>query len=99
MAEFHNLVQRSFPIEKNKLISIAKRSGKLRLILVSGLFLNRDDSPVDLFVVADNLSERRLESAIKEEIKSTKISTPRIILIVILVIAIGYYLYKKKKTS
>src|SRR3989344_222019 len=66
LAEFHNLVQRSFPIEKNKLISIAKRSGKLRLILVSGLFLNRDDSPVDLFVVADNLSERRLESAIKE---------------------------------
>ncbi len=66
LAEFRNLVQRSFPVEKNKLINIVKRSSKLRLVLVSGLFLNRSDSSVDLFVVGDGLSEKRLESAIKE---------------------------------
>src|SRR3989344_8672739 len=66
LAEFKNLIQRSFPVEKSKLISIVKRAGKLRLVLVSGLFLNRDDSPVDIFIIADKLSEKRLAGAIAD---------------------------------
>ena len=43
-----------------------KKTGKIKLLLVSGAFLHSDDSRVDIFVVADNIRTNHLSSVIKD---------------------------------
>ena len=64
--EFNSLILRSSPVGKARLINIIKRAGKLRLVLISGVFLNKGDSQIDLFVVGDKLNERKLEAVARE---------------------------------
>ena len=65
-AELKNITRRTATINKSRLISSVKRLGKIRLFLVSGAFLNREEATVDIFIVADNLNERRLAAAIRQ---------------------------------
>ena len=64
-AELRTLAIQSFPISRQELVRILARAGKLRLVLASGVFLNLPRTRVDLFVVANRLSERKLEAAVR----------------------------------
>ncbi len=65
-AELKNIARRTTAINKGQLISLVKRLGKIRLFLASGALLNREDTTVDVFIVADNLNERRLAAVIRQ---------------------------------
>ena len=63
--ELRMLAAQSFPISRAQLTKILSRVGKLRLVVVSGIFLNVERTRVDLFVVAQRYSEKRMEAAVR----------------------------------
>lgn len=52
-------------LQIRKLSRIFKNAGNMRLIVVSGIFLGRDDSRADLFVVGDKLKTTLIEKIIR----------------------------------
>ncbi len=53
------------PVRYDNIMNALKRSGKLVTVILSGSFLGDPSRPADIIVAADNLNERRLESAVR----------------------------------
>ena len=53
------------PLSNTEIISMLSRAGKLKFVVISGVFLQDFDSRVDLMVVGDNLSKAKLESSVR----------------------------------
>jgi len=70
--EFHLLKPLSLllsgdrPEITRKLVHLFKPMGRIRLLIISGIFLGRDDSRADLLVVGDALKAPRVETLIKK---------------------------------
>lgn len=62
--EVKNLVERSMQISEDDLISKLNSLGKIQLALIAGVFINKDDSRSDLFVVG-KISPSKLDNFIK----------------------------------
>ncbi len=58
------------PTEDEEIIKKLKGTGRLKLVLLAGEFLNQKDARVDILVVADSLNEKKFEKAISD-IEST----------------------------
>lgn len=69
--ELRSLILKSSPAEKTKMLKRISGLGRVRLAVISGVFLNgydnKDtfDSEVDLFIVGDDLDKRKLRSFLK----------------------------------
>lgn len=73
--ELKDLVLSPSPISKTELVRDLKRLGRVKLLLLSGVFIRSDDQRVDLFCVADGIRPflferlmRRLEAEIGKEL-------------------------------
>lgn len=64
--ELQSLVLTPTPTSKIKLLKKITRLGKIKLALISGVFLNDRASRVDLFLVGDDISNRKLKSFLAE---------------------------------
>jgi len=60
-SELHNLIIKSSTASRKKLLSNIKRLGKIRLAILTGIFLNNDTSRLDLMIVGDDIKKRSLE--------------------------------------
>lgn len=58
--ELRDLVSHSSIASKNKLLKQIKGLGGIRLAIISGVFLNQENSRVDLLLVGDNVSKSKL---------------------------------------
>jgi DNA-binding Lrp family transcriptional regulator len=54
------------PAQYDIVLDILKRTGKLAVVIISGVFLGDVSRPVDLLVAADNLSETRFDAAVRK---------------------------------
>lgn len=63
--ELKNLVLKSVPISQDKILLQLKKIGKFKLILLAGVFVNAENSRLDLFLVGDSVSKRKLERLLK----------------------------------
>src|SRR3989344_2595898 len=68
--ELRGLILKSSPAEKDKMIRRINSLGKIRLAVISGIFLNKNstdtvESDVDLFVVGDDINKARLRTFLK----------------------------------
>lgn len=69
--ELKNLILKSSPAEKDKMIKRISGLGQVKLAIISGVFLNNHDShstvdsEVDLFIVANSVNKDRLRSFLK----------------------------------
>lgn len=80
-SELRDLVLKSSPSEKRRLIAQIGRLGRIKLAVIAGIFLDKeikDPLAVDLFLVGDDLDRRRLtnflrnlESDIGKEVRFT----------------------------
>lgn len=61
-----NLVLNTEPIPYDKLLKMFKAVGRLKLVIVSGIFIQDDDSRVDVFIVGDSLKQKKIEKLIKD---------------------------------
>jgi len=60
----YNLLVNMAPLNSSSLIKRLNGAGKLKLVLVSGVFIQNPDSRVDILIVGDNIKTGSLESAI-----------------------------------
>jgi len=60
--ELRELILRQVPEARHKLIGKLRKVGKVKLAIASGAFINNEGSRVDLFIVGDNVSRRKIES-------------------------------------
>ena len=61
-----NLVLSSAPISKNSLLRRLKNLGKVKLIVLSGMFLQQDNSRIDILVVGDGIKRGNLEKLLRD---------------------------------
>jgi len=64
--EFEDLLVRSESLDKTKLLNNFKKVGRVKLVIVSGVFIKNDDSRVDLLIVGDRLKKARIERGIRK---------------------------------
>lgn len=68
--EFYNelktLVLKSSPTSKEKILKRLRGVGRIKLVILSGVFINVENSRLDLLVVGDNLKKKRLDGFLKD---------------------------------
>lgn len=63
--EFEDLLVRSDTLNKQKLLDNFKDIGKVKLFIVSGVFIKNDDSRVDLLIVGDKMKRNKIDRGVK----------------------------------
>lgn len=64
--ELKRMATASFPVGRDSLVKMLKPAGNVKLIIVAGTLMNDPKGRVDLLVVADRYSEKRLARAVKK---------------------------------
>ncbi len=64
--EFKELLVRSDTFNKQSILDSFKKVGKVKLIIVSGVFTKNDDSRVDLLIVGDKLRKAGIEEGVRK---------------------------------
>ena len=63
---FKQLIFQIDPATDKEVLALLKKTGSLRLVLLSGVFTHSEDAVVDLFIVADKVKTASLKKAIAE---------------------------------
>ena len=66
--ELRDLVLKSSPAEKNRLVEKINRLGRIKLAIISGVFMNKenaDPTVADLLIVGDDIENRKLKPFLK----------------------------------
>ena len=64
--EFENLLLSSDTLSKQTILDNFKKVGRVKLIIVSGVFIKKHDSRVDLLMVGDKMKRNKIEEGIKK---------------------------------
>ena len=64
--EFEGLLVRSETFNKQLILDNFKKVGKIKLVIVSGIFIKNGDSRVDLLVVGDKMKGGRIEEEVRK---------------------------------
>lgn len=64
--ELRTLVLKSNPASREKILSRLKTLGRIKLAILAGIFLNAENSRVDLLVVGDNIKKRKLSNFLRD---------------------------------
>jgi len=59
-----SLLVGSVSIERRSILKKLKCTGKVKLVILSGIFIRDDNSTVDMLVVGDNLKKKQFENAL-----------------------------------
>lgn len=62
--EFEELLVRADTLNKETILANLKNVGRVKLIIISGVFIKNDDSRVDLLIIGDQLKKARIEKGI-----------------------------------
>ena len=65
LRELESLITNTVPLKSGYLMQKLQSVGRLKLIIVAGIFTEDPDSRVDLLIVGDNIRKSALENAIK----------------------------------
>lgn len=65
LAALKNLIISETPLNKDEIVKRFKSVGKIKLLIVSGIFIDEPDARVDVFLVGDNLNKRSIETALR----------------------------------
>lgn len=63
--ELRELILKSSPVSKDKMLKAVRGLGKMKLVLLSGLFTGNDMARADLLIVGDSINQRKLTGFIK----------------------------------
>lgn len=63
--ELEDLLVRSDTLNKQKLLNNFKNVGRIKLLVVSGVFIKNDNSRVDLLIVGDKMKRGKIEREIR----------------------------------
>ena len=60
-----NLVLNAAPVDKEAMVKEINTIGRIKLVIFSGIFTNRENSRVDLLLVGDAMKETKLDKVLK----------------------------------
>ena len=63
-SEFEDLLVRSDSLNNSTVVENFKNVGKIKLLIISGIFIKNNDSRVDLLIVGDKLKRNKIEEGI-----------------------------------
>ena len=63
-SELEELLINSDTLDKQAVANSLKRAGRVKLVLISGVFIKNKDSRVDLLIVGDNIKKRKIDEEI-----------------------------------
>ncbi len=63
--EFSDLLLRSDSLSKKTILDTFKKSGRVKFIVTSGVFIKNNDSRVDLLIVGDGLKKGKIDEGIR----------------------------------
>jgi hypothetical protein len=66
MGEFDRLLIGSEAVDKKTLIDNFKKVGRVKLLLVSGVFIKNKDTRVDLLIVGDRMKKSKIEEEMRK---------------------------------
>lgn len=82
MNHFKNLLLNTEPLAPNQIVKRVGKGGKMKLIVLAGVFIKSDDSRIDLLVVGDEVKEKviknvvgQMEAEIGKELRYSVLST------------------------
>jgi hypothetical protein len=64
--EFQDLLVRSDSLNNETILNNFKKVGRVKLVIISGLFIKNEDSRVDLLIVGDKLSKAKIEEGMRK---------------------------------
>ncbi|MDQ3245195.1 MAG: hypothetical protein M3P22_02550 [bacterium] len=64
--EFENLLISTDILDKEVVGDTFKKVGKLKLLVVSGIFIKNKDSRVDILLVGDNMKKNKIEESVRK---------------------------------
>jgi hypothetical protein len=64
--EFEALLVSSDSLNTDTIPAMFKKVGKVKLLLVSGIFIKNKDSRIDLLIVGDNMRKSKIEEGVKK---------------------------------
>jgi hypothetical protein len=64
--EFEDLLIRSGTLSKESILDNFKNIGRVKFLVVSGVFIKNDDSRVDLLIVGDKLKKTGIEKGVRK---------------------------------
>jgi DNA-binding transcriptional ArsR family regulator len=64
--EFQDLLVRSDSLNNETILNNFKKVGRVKLVIVAGLFIKNEDSRVDLLIVGDKLSKAKIEEGMRK---------------------------------
>jgi len=64
--ELRSLILKSSPASKEKILNRVQKLGHIKLLLLAGVFLNSDNSRLDLFIVGDRVDQAKLNSFLRD---------------------------------
>jgi len=64
--EFEDLLLSSDTLSKQTILNNFKNAGRVKLIIISGVFIKNHDSRVDLLIVGDKMKRSKIEEGIKK---------------------------------
>ncbi|MEI6191256.1 MAG: hypothetical protein WCP24_02725 [bacterium] len=65
LQQMQNLLINSRPLRKEEILKRLHSVGKLKMVIVSGVFIQNPDSRVDLLIVGDNLKRASIDRIVK----------------------------------
>jgi len=64
--ELKELILKASPISKERLLGLIKQLGRIKLVLLSGIFVGEKSSRADLLIVGNKISQKKLKTFIKK---------------------------------
>jgi hypothetical protein len=64
--EFENLLLGADTLNKQAILNNFKKVGRVKLLIISGVFIKNHDSRVDLLIVGDKMKKGKIEEGIKK---------------------------------
>jgi hypothetical protein len=65
-SEIERLLITSDTLDKEAIVNNFKRTGKLKLLLISGIFIKNKESRVDLLIVGDKMKKSKIEEGVRK---------------------------------
>lgn len=64
--EFDELLVRSDTLNTQTILDNFKKAGRVKLVIISGIFIKNHDSRVDLLIVGDKMKRSKIEEGVKK---------------------------------
>lgn len=65
LAPLKDLIFTETPLNRDEIVRMFRMTGKIKLLILAGIFIDETDSRVDVLVVGDNLKKRVIESTLR----------------------------------